>query len=80
MAGEEAGPGGLTPEEIGEQSIYEGETDARRRIRRGDETEGDPDARDVAGATSPADTDEERRDRDTPHRRSESAGEAGRRG
>ena len=80
MAEEESGPGGLTPEEIGEQSIYEGQTDARRRIRRGDEAEGDPDARDVAGSTALGDTEEERTDRDTEHRQSESAGEAGRRG
>ena len=66
---------GLTAEELGEQSIYEGETEMQSRILRGDETKGDPDARDVAGSTAVADTDAERRDRDTPHRDSESAAE-----
>jgi hypothetical protein len=66
---------GLTAEEIGEQSIYEGETEAQSRILRGDETAGDPDARDVAGATAVRDTDNERTDRDTPHRDSESEAE-----
>ncbi len=70
------GPGELTPEEIGEQSIYEGETDARRRMRRGDESEGDPDERDVAGATALRDTEEGRTDRDTRPRTSESAPDA----
>lgn len=78
MADEETGPGGLTPEEIGQQSIYEGETEARQRVRRGDESRGDPDARDVAGSTAPADTEEERTDRDTEHRASETAADAGR--
>ena len=76
MAEDETGPGGLTPEEIGQQSSYEGETDARRRVRRGDETEGDAEARDVAGSTAPRDTEEERTDRDTPHRASEAAADA----
>lgn len=65
----------LTAREIGEQSIYEGETEMQSRILRGDETEGDPDSRDVAGATAVGDTTEERTDRDTPHRDSESAAE-----
>ena len=63
----------LTAEEIGEQSIYEGETEMQSRILRGDETEGDPDSRDVAGATAVRDTEEERTDRDTLHRDSASA-------
>ena len=58
---------GFDADELGKQSIYEGETEMQRRMRRGDETEGDPDARDVAGATDVKDTDEARRDRDTPH-------------
>ncbi len=65
----------LTAEEIGEQSIYEGETEMQSRILRGDETEGDPDSRDVAGATAVRDTPEERTDRDTHHRDSESPAE-----
>ena len=66
---------GLTAEELGEQSIYEGETEMQRRILRGDETKGDSDARDTAGATAVRDTDNERTDRDTPHRASETAAE-----
>jgi len=65
----------LTAEEIGEQSIYEGETEMQSRILRGDESQGDPDSRDVAGATAVRDTEEERTDRDTAHRDSESAAE-----
>lgn len=65
----------LTPQEIGEQSIYEGETEMQSRILRGDESQGDPDSRDVAGATAVRDTEEERTDRDTHHRDSESAAE-----
>ncbi|HLM56014.1 MAG TPA: hypothetical protein VK422_07765 [Pyrinomonadaceae bacterium] len=65
----------LTAEEIGEQSIYEGETEMQSRILRGDESQGDPDSRDVAGATAVRDTPEERTDRDTQHRDSESPAE-----
>ena len=65
----------LTAEEIGEQSIYEGETEMQSRILRGDETKGDPDSRDVAGSTAVRDTDSERTDRDTPHRASETPAE-----
>lgn len=35
----EKGPGGLTADEIGEASSYEGETEIKRRIDRGDETD-----------------------------------------
>ncbi len=73
MPDEDANRDELTPEEIGEQSIYEGETEAQSRILRGDETEGDPDSRDVAGSTAVRDTEEERTDRDSLHRDSESA-------
>lgn len=66
---------GLTAEELGEQSIYEGETEMQSRILRGDESEGDSDARDVAGATAVRDTEAERTDRDTPHRASEAPAE-----
>ena len=41
---------GWSAEDLGEESSYEDETEISRRLRRGDETEGDPDARDVAGA------------------------------
>jgi hypothetical protein len=41
---------GWTAEDLGEQSAYEGTTEFKRRLLRGDETVGDADARDVAGA------------------------------
>lgn len=41
---------GFTAEELGEQSSYDDETEIARRMRRGDESKGDPDERDVAGA------------------------------
>ena len=48
--------GGFTASEaIGEESSYEDETETARRMRRGDETKGDPDERDAAGAVEPAD-------------------------
>ena len=37
-------------DDLGEQSSYEGTTEIDQRLRRGDETAGDPNARDVAGA------------------------------
>lgn len=40
---------GFTADEIGTQSAYDDETDAARRLRRGDESRGDADERDVAG-------------------------------
>lgn len=40
---------GYTADEIGTQSAYDDETDAARRLRRGDESRGDADERDVAG-------------------------------
>lgn len=46
---------GYTAEEIGEQSSYEDETETARRMRRGDETKGDPDERDIAGAVDSED-------------------------
>ena len=51
--------------ELGKQSIYEGETEMQSRMLRGDESKGDPAARDVAGATNEKDTEEGRTDRDT---------------
>ena len=41
---------GWSADELGEQSSYEGTTEISRRLRRGDESVGDPNARDVAGA------------------------------
>jgi len=46
---------GFTAEEIGEEAAYEDETETARRMRRGDETKGDPDERDVAGAVKSED-------------------------
>lgn len=40
---------GWSAEELGEQSSYEGTTEISRRLRRGDESVGDADQRDVAG-------------------------------
>jgi hypothetical protein len=36
-------------EDLGEQSAYEDTTEFKRRLRRGDESKGDPDERDIAG-------------------------------
>ncbi|MDQ3684344.1 MAG: hypothetical protein M3430_01915 [Acidobacteriota bacterium] len=51
--------------ELGEQSAYQGPTEMQQQISRGDETKGDPNARDVVGAINPDETPEEREDRDT---------------
>jgi molecular chaperone GrpE len=65
--GKGGGPGGesgaddLTPEDIGRESSYEGETEVGRRIDRG---EGGDDA-DAAGGPDPADLPERREDQDT---------------
>ena len=60
MAKDDIRKEGWSAEELGEQSSYEGETEISRRLRRGDETRGDPNARDVAGVIP---------DKDTPHGR-----------
>jgi hypothetical protein len=60
MAKDDIKKEGWTAEELGEQSSYEGETEISRRLRRGDETRGDPNARDVAGVIP---------EKDTPHGR-----------
>lgn len=54
--------GGWSAKELGEQASYKSEDEIRRRMRRGDETQGDPDERDAAGAP---------RSIDTPHGREE---------
>ena len=59
---------GWSAEELGEQSTYDGTTEITRRLRRGDETKGDPDARDVAGAIPEKDTPHGREARDKPPR------------
>ncbi len=63
----------LTPEEIGEQSIYEGETEVRQRIDRGEEqdTEGGrerADDADAAGGPDPSELPRSRTDLDTTPR------------
>ena len=37
------------PEKLGKESAYEDATEMKRRVQRGDESEGDADERDVAG-------------------------------
>jgi len=57
---------GWSAEELGEQSTYEDTTEISRRLRRGDETVGDPNARDVAGVIPEKDTPHGREARDRP--------------
>jgi molecular chaperone GrpE len=64
------GAGELTPEEIGEQSIYEGETDAQRRIDRGREEDSEggkerADDADAAGGPKTSDLPRHHNDLDT---------------
>jgi molecular chaperone GrpE len=75
----EADAGGLTPEEIGRESSYEGETEVRRRIDRGTEgpgarSGGEADDADAAGGPDPSELPERREDQDTnpSHRQSDS--------
>ena len=72
MAKEDEIKDGWSAEELGEESSYEDTTEIARRLRRGDETAGDPNARDVAGTIPEKDTPHGREIRDRPH---ESAGE-----
>jgi hypothetical protein len=58
---------GWSAEDLGEESSYEKETEISRRLRRGDETAGDPDARDIAGAVPEENTPHGRELRDRPH-------------
>jgi hypothetical protein len=57
--------------DLGEQSSYEGTTEMKRRLRRADETKGDPDARDVAGSIPKKDTPHGRERRHTPNQTKE---------
>jgi hypothetical protein len=66
MAKDDVKKEGWSAEELGEESSYEGTTEISRRMRRGDETAGDPNARDVAGAIPEEDTPYGREVRDTP--------------
>lgn len=61
---------GWSAEEIGEESSYEGTTETIRRLRRGDESVGDPDERDVAGGIAEKDMPHHRELRRKPHRSS----------
>lgn len=56
---------GFTAEELGQASIYDDPTMVAQQIRRGDESKGDPNARDEVGATDFRDTEEGRADKDT---------------
>ena len=71
MAKDEVKKEDWSAEELGEQSSYEGTTEISRRLRRGDETAGDPNARDVAGAIPEEDTPHGRELRDRPHKSAE---------
>lgn len=48
---------GFTAEELGEASAYTDSTEMAQQMRRGDESEGDPNDRDVVGATDAANDD-----------------------
>ena len=67
LANEDVEKEGWSAEDLGEESSYEDETEISRRLRRGDETAGDPNARDVAGAVPEEDTAHGREMRDKPH-------------
>ena len=56
MAKEDVKKEGWSAEDLGEESSYEDETEISRRLRRGNETVGKPDERDVAGAVPEKDT------------------------
>lgn len=56
---------GFSADELGEASIYDDPTQIAQQMRRGDESQGDPNDRDVVGATNFKDTEEGRTDRDT---------------
>jgi hypothetical protein len=58
---------GFEADELGKQSSYDDATVVQSHMLRGDETKGDPDGRDVAGTTTPRDSDEARTDQDTRH-------------
>ncbi len=56
---------GFTAEELGEASAYTDSTEMAQQMRRGDETKGNPNDRDTAGATPVSETNDMREDRDT---------------
>jgi len=49
---------GFTAEELGEESAYDNTTEMAQMMRRGDESKGDPNDRDVVGATTAANDDD----------------------
>ncbi len=49
---------GFTAEELGEESAYDSTTEMAQMMRRGDESKGDPNDRDVVGATTAANHDD----------------------
>ena len=69
---------GWSAEELGEQSSYEGTTEISRRLRRGDETAGDANARDVAGVIPEEDTPHGREARDQAHESARKKSDEGR--
>jgi molecular chaperone GrpE len=73
---------GLTPEEIGRASAYEGETEMRRRIERGGETDSEggrerADDDDIAGSNDSADLPRGRNDLDTTVSHSDEGSKSG---
>jgi hypothetical protein len=56
QTGDDVTRDGFSAEELAEQASYDDETEIARRMRRGDESKGDPDERDVAGTLDPQDT------------------------
>ncbi len=59
---------GYSADELGAVSIYDDPTQIAQQMRRGDESQPDPNDRDVVGATDFKDTGEGREDQDTaPH-------------
>ena len=68
----QAGQDGYTADELGAASSYDDPTQIAQQMRRGDESKGDPNARDVVGATDFRDAEEGRTDQDTvPHDKNE---------
>ncbi len=56
---------GFSADKLGQASIYDDATQIAQRIQRGEESQGDSDARGTAGATAFKDTEEGRTDKDT---------------
>lgn len=71
MAGSDVKREGWSAGELGEQSAYEDSTEIGRRLRRGDETVGDADTRDVVGGVRNEETSHGREDQDTLHESAE---------